>query len=306
MSVDRPRAQRKQGAKERAADGPAIVPDEPAAPPTDLEKVVAFLRRRFTGDYESDDFGFDHDLAENVLMPVLKPLFERYWRVEQRGTENIPAAGPAILVANHSGTLPIDALMMGFGVHEATGRHVRLLAADLALKLPVVGQLSRKAGSTLACPEDAVRLLRAGELVGVCPEGYKGLGKPFRERYRLQRFGRGGFAEVALQTQAPVIPVSIVGAEEIFPMIADLKPLARLLGVPYFPVTPTFPLLGPLGLLPLPSKWIITYGEPVLTDGYSPDDAQDPMTVFNLSDHVREAIQQSLYRALATRRNVFR
>lgn len=305
MSTDRTGTKRRTRAKDHANDGPAIV-SEPTSPPTDLEKALAFLRRRITGDYETDDFGFDHDLAENVLMPMLKPLFERYWRVEQRGTENLPTEGPAILVANHSGTLPIDALMMGFGVHEVTGRHLRLLAADLALRLPVVGQLSRKSGSTLACPEDAVRLLRAGELVGVCPEGYKGLGKPFRERYRLQRFGRGGFAEVALQTQAPVIPVSIVGAEEIFPMIADLKPLARLLGFPYFPVTPTFPFLGPLGAVPLPSRWIITYGEPVRTDGYSPEDAQDPMTVFNLSDHVREAIQQSLYRALATRRSVFR
>lgn len=283
-----------------------IVHLEPAAPPSDIEKALAFLRRRLTGAYETDDFGFDHDLAENVIMPALRPLFERYWRVEQRGTEHLPREGSAILVANHSGTLPLDALMMSYGVHEETGRHVRLLAADLALRLPVFGQLSRKAGNTLACPEDARRLLAAGELVGVCPEGYKGLGKPFRQRYRLQRFGRGGFAEVAMGAGVPVIPVAIVGAEEIYPMLADLKPIARLLGLPYFPVTPLFPWFGPLGALPLPSRWIITYGAPIVPEAVTPDESQDPMAVFNFADRVRDEIQQMLYRALATRRSVFR
>jgi 1-acyl-sn-glycerol-3-phosphate acyltransferase len=283
-----------------------VVQLEQPVPPNDLEKALAFLRRRLTGAYETDDFGFDHDLSKNVVMPALRPFFERYWRVEQRGTEHLPVDGPAILVANHSGTLPIDALMMSYGVHQETGRHVRLLAADLALKLPVIGQLSRKSGSTLACPEDAMRLLRSGQLVGVCPEGYKGLGKPFRQRYRLQRFGRGGFAEVAIEAGVPVIPVAIVGAEEIYPMVADLKPLARLFGLPYFPVTPLFPLLGPLGVVPLPSRWIITYGEPIMPEPLAPDEALDPMTVFNFADRVREEIQQMLYRALATRRSVFR
>lgn len=283
-----------------------VVRLEQPMPPNDIEKALAFLRRRFTGAYETDDFGFDHDLTENVLMPALRPLFERYWRVEQRGEENIPKNGPAILVANHSGTLPLDAMMMSYGVHQETGRHVRLLAADLALRLPVFGQLARKAGNTLACPEDAHRLLRAGELVGVCPEGYKGLGKPFRQRYRLQRFGRGGFAEVAIAERVPVIPVAIVGAEEIYPMVADIKPIARLLGLPYFPITPLFPLLGALGAIPLPSRWIITYGEPITSEDISADDMQDPMTVFNFADRVREEIQQMLYRALATRRSVFR
>lgn len=283
-----------------------VVRLEPPLPPSDLEKAIAFLRRRFTGAYETDDFGFDHDLAENVFMPAMKPLFERYWRVEQRGVEHLPQEGPAILVANHSGTLPFDALMMSYGVHEQTRRHVRLLAADLALRLPVFGQLARKSGNTLACPEDALRLLRAGELVGVCPEGYKGLGKPFRERYRLQRFGRGGFAEVAIAARVPVIPVAIVGAEEIYPMVADVKPLARLFGLPYFPVTPLFPALGALGMLPLPSKWIISYGAPIPADEIAPDETQDPMTVFNFADRVREEIQQMLYRALATRHSVFR
>lgn len=270
-----------------------------------LGDALAFLRRRMTGDYPVDDFGFDRDLTENVLLPVLRPLFERWWRVSQQGVENVPQAGAALLVANHSGTLPLDALMMKLGVFEAAGRHVRLLAADLAFTMPVVSELARKGGSTLACEEDATRLLRAGECVGVFPEGYKGVGKRFSERYKLQRFGRGGFVEVALRTGAPIVPVSIVGAEEIFPMVYDLKPLARLLGTPYFPITPTFPVLGALGLVPLPSKWIIEYGEPISTTEFGPESAGDPMFVFNLTDQVRDAIQQTLYKNLMQRRNVF-
>ena len=271
----------------------------------DLERVLAFLRRRMTGAYPVDDFGFDPDLTESVLLPILRPLFDRWWRVEQRGLENLDAQGPALLVANHSGTLPFDALMMKMGVFEGTGRHCRLLAADLPFKLPFIGELARKSGNTLACEEDATRLLDAGELVGVFPEGFKGIGKPFRERYKLQRFGRGGFVEVALKTGAPIVPVAIVGAEEIYPIVANMKSMARLLGMPYFPITPTFPLLGPLGALPLPTKWIIEYGEPITTEAFTPDAALDPMFVFNLTDQIRESIQQMLYRMLMSRRSVF-
>jgi 1-acyl-sn-glycerol-3-phosphate acyltransferase len=258
-----------------------------------------------TGAYPTDDFGFDPDLTENVLLPLLRPLFDRWWRIEQRGLENIPAEGPALLVSNHSGTLPFDALMMKLGVFEGTGRHCRLLAADLPFRLPFIGELARKSGNTLACEPDATRLLDAGEIVGVFPEGYKGIGKPFRERYKLQRFGRGGFVEVALKTGAPIVPVAIVGAEEIYPILANLAPLARLFGLPYFPITPTFPLLGPLGAIPMPTKWIIEYGEAIPTEAFTPDAALDPMFVFNLTDQVRECIQQMLYRMLMSRRSVF-
>lgn len=271
----------------------------------ELERALAFLRRRVTGDYAIDDFGFDRDLTENVLMSLMRPLYEQWWRVELRGIENIPAEGSALLVANHSGTLPLDALMMRLGVFDATGRHCRLLTADLPFRLPFVGQMARKSGNTLACNEDATRLLKSGELVGVFPEGYKGVGKLFKDRYKLQRFGRGGFVEVALKTGAPIVPVAIIGAEEIYPLLYNIKPLARLLGFPYFPVTPTFPLLGPLGLIPLPSKWMMIFGEPIETAGMSDSAANDPMSVFNLTDQVRESIQQSLYRALMSRRGVF-
>ncbi|MDJ0341915.1 1-acyl-sn-glycerol-3-phosphate acyltransferase [Streptomyces sp. H10-C2] len=268
---------------------------------------LSFLRKRVTGDYEVDEFGYDEQLTDQVLMSVLRPFFDQYFRVEVKGIENIPAEGGALVVANHSGTLPLDGLMAQVAVHDhhPAGRHLRLLAADLVFALPVVNELARKAGHTLACTEDAQLLLERGEVVGVMPEGFKGLGKPFADRYKLQRFGRGGFVATALKTGAPIIPCSIVGAEEIYPMVGNSKTLARLLGVPYFPVTPTFPWLGPLGLLPLPTKWTIQFGEPISTDHYPPEAAEDPMLVFNLTDQVRETIQHTLYKLLVQRRSVF-
>jgi 1-acyl-sn-glycerol-3-phosphate acyltransferase len=272
-----------------------------------LATALAFLRRRITGDYPVDDFGFDPELNDNVLMALVRPLYRQYFRVEVRGVENVPAEGGALLVANHSGTVPLDSVMTQLAIlddHPAH-RHLRMLGADLVFQLPVVGELARKGGTTLACNADAEFLLGRGELVGVWPEGFKGIGKPFSDRYKLQRFGRGGFVAAALRARTPIVPCSIVGAEETYPMLGNLKSLARLLGVPYVPVTPTFPWLGPLGLLPLPSKWIIEFGEPVPTDRFSEGAAEDPMLVFNLTDQVRETIQHTLYKLLMHRRSVF-
>jgi 1-acyl-sn-glycerol-3-phosphate acyltransferase len=268
---------------------------------------LAFLRRRITGDYEVDEFGFDPELNDK-LMAALRVVYEQYFRVEVSGLENIPAKGGALIVANHSGTLPVDALMTQVAVHDhhPDRRNLRLLAADLVFQLPLVGSVARKSGHTLACHADAERLLAKGELVGVWPEGYKGLGKPFSERYKLQRFGRGGFVSAALRTGVPIVPCSIVGAEEIYPMVGNVRTLARLLNLPYFPVTPTFPLLGPLGLVPLPSKWLIAFGAPIDTASYGPAAAEDPMLVFNLTDQVRETIQHSIYQLLLQRKSAFR
>ncbi|WP_067815169.1 lysophospholipid acyltransferase family protein [Actinomadura kijaniata] len=283
--------------------------DEEPAERHPLERRVAaglaFLRRRLAGEYEVDEFGFDPELNRNVLLPAARVLYERWFRVELAGTEHVPRKGGALIVANHSGTVPLDGIMLSVAVHDHLERDLRLLGADLIYQVPVLGHLSRKAGHTLASPADAARLLAKDELVGVFPEGFKGVGKPFGERYQLQRFGRGGFVETALRANVPIIPCAIVGAEEIYPKIADLRPLARLLGVPYFPVTPTFPWLGPAGLLPLPSKWMIAFGEPMPLDDYGPEAADDPMTVFNLTDHVRETVQQMLYDTLLRRGPAF-
>ncbi len=286
--------------------GEPVVP-EPSAVQRQVAGAAAFLRRRLTGDYTVDEFGFDPDLNDHVMIPTLRPLYEKWFRVEVSGLHNVPSTGGALVVANHSGVIPLDALMTTVALHDhhPAARSLRMLAADLALATPVLGSLTRKAGHTLACAPDAERLLDAGEVVGVWPEGFKGIGKPFADRYKLQRFGRGGFVSAALRTGAPIIPCSIVGAEETYPMIGDIRFLARLLGFPYFPVTPLFPLLGPLGVVPLPSKWYIEFGEPIETTELGPAAAEDPMLVFNLSDQVRETIQQTLYRLLSRRRGVF-
>ncbi|RJO76558.1 acyltransferase family protein [Nocardia panacis] len=272
-----------------------------------ITRAAEFARRRITGDYQVDEFGFDEHLLESLLLPALRPLSQLWFRVQVSGMENIPEAGAALIVANHAGTLPLDGLMLQLAVHDRhpKQRALRLLAADLVFELPVLGVLARKAGHTLACRPDAERLLRGGELTGVFPEGFKGIGKNYADRYKLQRFGRGGFVAAAVRTGAPIIPCAIVGSEEIYPKLADIKPLARLLGLPYFPVTPLFPHLGPLGAVPLPSKWYIEFGTPISTTDYEPEAADDPMSMFEVTDQVRENIQQTLYKLLTKRRNAF-
>ncbi|PUA83108.1 glycerol acyltransferase [Nocardioides currus] len=268
--------------------------------------MMAFVRRRLAGEYVVDEYGFDSEVTERFFMAALRPIAEKWFRVEVRGVENIPTTGGALVVSNHSGTVPVDGLMTMLSVHDETGRFLRPLGADLVFRMPVVSTLARKGGATLACTEDAERMLSGGELVGVWPEGFKGIGKPFSERYRLQRFGRGGFVSAALRTGVPIVPLSVVGAEEIYPLVGNIPSLARLFGVPYLPITPFFPLLGPLGLVPLPSKWLLEFGEPIRTDAYSAAEADDPMLVFNVTDQVRETIQQTLFSLLRQRQGVFR
>jgi 1-acyl-sn-glycerol-3-phosphate acyltransferase len=273
---------------------------------TRIASVLALLRRRLTGEYEVDEFGFDRELTDEVIYPALRVLYRHWFRVEVFNVEHLPATGSALVVANHAGTIPVDGLMLSLAVHDEhpAHRHLRLLGADLVFRTPIVSEFSRKLGVTLACHPDAERLLGAGELVGVFPEGFKGVGKPYWQRYHLQRFGRGGFVSAALKTKAPIVPVSIVGSEEIYPLLGNIKPLARLLGTPYFPVTPTFPWLGPLGAVPLPSKWLIEFGEPIDPTPWV-DRADDPMVVFNLTDQVREVIQTTLHRLLTRRPDPF-
>lgn len=271
-----------------------------------LARFLAFLRRRLTGDYTVDEYGFDEEVTTRFFMAALRPIAQKWFRIEVRGAENIPAQGGALVVSNHSGTIPVDGLMTMVSIHDHTGRHLRPLGADLVFSLPMVGALARKGGATLACTEDAERMLRGGELVGVWPEGFKGIGKSFSDRYKLQRFGRGGFVSAALRTGVPIVPLSVVGAEEIYPLVGNIPSLARLIGVPYIPITPFFPLLGPLGLVPLPSKWLLEFGEPIRTDEYDAGAAEDPMLVFNVTDQVRETIQQTLYSLLMQRQSVFK
>lgn len=271
-----------------------------------VAKGLAFLRRRLAGDYEVDEFGFDPDLTDAVFHPLVRLLYRDWFRTEVSGVEHVPAEGAGLVVGNHSGTVALDALVLSTALHDRhpARRYLRLLGADLVFRMPVVSEIARKTGGTVACNPDAERLLGNGELVGVFPEGFKGVGKLYADRYKLQRFGRGGFVSAALRTGTPIVPVAIVGGEEIYPMLADIKPLARLLKLPYFPVTPTFPWLGPLGMVPLPSKWLIEFCPPIPT-AHLQDSADDPLVVFNLADQVRETIQQTLHRLLERRPDPF-
>jgi 1-acyl-sn-glycerol-3-phosphate acyltransferase len=289
----------------RAAATSAGVPAEDVE--RQVAETLAYLRRRLTGDYVVDEFGFDEDYTINVHLPLLRPFYKKWFRVEVRGIENIPDVGGALVVGNHSGTVAMDSLMTQVAVYDEhpRNRHLRMLGADLVFQMPFIGTMARRSGTTLAANTDAERLLSTGSLVGVWPEGFKGVGKPFSERYKLQRFGRGGFVSAALRAGVPIVPVSIVGAEEIYPIIGNMPAVARLLGLPYAPITPTFPLLGPLGLVPLPSKWLIEFGPPIQTTSFGPDAADDPMLVFDLTDQVRETIQQTLYSLLMQRKSVF-
>lgn len=255
---------------------------------------------------ETDDFGADPRFAE-TLEPLLDFLYAVWWRVEATGVEHVPAEGPGLVVANHSGVLPYDAMMVQLAVrHEHPARRTcRMLALDMFALLPGLAPGLAKSGSVRANPDNAERLLRRGELVGVFPEGVKGVGKYYRERYRLARFGRGGFVRIALRTRTPIVPCAVVGAEEIHPVIAKADWVGRPLGLPYFPITPTFPWFGPLGLVPLPAKWSIDFGDPLDLAGYGPEAADDPILVNRLSEEVRSTIQRMIDGRLARRRSVW-
>ncbi len=224
------------------------------------------------------------------------------------GVHNVPGHGRALLVSNHAGALfPFDASMILAAImkEHPLPRWARFMVLDWAFVLPYLSTFMRRVGGVPASPFNAMRLLRQDELVMVFPEGVKGTGKPFSERYRLQRFGRGGFVEVALQTGAPIVPVAVVGSEEIYPKIGESRTLAKAVGAPFAPITPTFPLLGPLGLIPLPSRWRIEFCEPIDLSEHGPDAADDRRVVFDVSEQVRETIQQKLYENLAKRRSAF-
>ncbi|HUU03123.1 MAG TPA: lysophospholipid acyltransferase family protein [Myxococcota bacterium] len=255
---------------------------------------------------EVDPFGFD-PVYWNRVSPFLEFLFDKYWRVKLQGIENIPAQGRVLLVANHSGTLPYDGAMLKVAIeeHHPSGRPVRFLVEDFVFHFPFLGAFMNRIGGVRACQDNARRLLENEQLVAVFPEGIKGIGKLYRNRYKLQRFGRGGFLKLALRTRSPIVPVSIVGAEEIHPMLARMGFLARPLGLPYLPVTPTFPWLGPLGAVPLPSKWLISFGKPVNFDKYSAADSDDPLIVMELAEKIRATIQRMTDKLIEERGHAF-
>ena len=293
-------------------DGPVAREDDVTVRPAEdwrarIGGALDFVRRQLTGGCEVDQFGFDPEFNTRVLIPFARMFYRHWFQVRMRGLANIPEAGPALVVANHSGTLPLDAVMLQTGLHDEhpAHRNVRLLGADLVYEIPPLAFLARKGGHTRACPADAHVLLKSGEVVGVFPEGFKGIGKPFTDRYQLRRFGRGGFAVTAIRAQVPIVPCAIVGAEEIYPLLGNAKPLAQLLGLPYFPLTPLFPWLGPIGAVPLPSRWIIEFCPPIPTDCYDRGSENDPAVVADLSGRIRGTIQRKLDDLLTERGPAF-
>jgi 1-acyl-sn-glycerol-3-phosphate acyltransferase len=253
-----------------------------------------------------DDFGLDPTYQERAR-PWLDALHRRWFRTKVHGLEHVPAAGRGLLVANHAGALPWDGLMLQTAIRleHPTHREVRWLTEDVIAHSPFLGAITNRLGAVRACPENAERLLVRGKLVAVFPEGEKGLGKPWAKRYEIQRFGRGGFVKLALRTRTPIVPVGIVGSEETHPLLFRTDRWARLLGVPFLPVTPTFPWLGPLGLVPLPSRWVIRFGAPIDLSDEPAGSEHDPVRVQHLGEEVRSAVQALVKRGLEERPRAF-
>ncbi|MFA5811542.1 MAG: lysophospholipid acyltransferase family protein [bacterium] len=253
-----------------------------------------------------DEFGLDTSLVE-FLRPLFQFLYYQYFRVDALGVGHIPAKGPAIIVGNHAGAFPYDGAMVHLAVYNnhRRKRGVRFLVDDFVYDLPILGTFIQRIGGVRASQENAQKLIEAGHLIAVFPEGTKGIGKCYDERYRLQRMGRGGFVRLAMRTRAPIVPVAIVGSEETHPIIWKSQRLARPLGLPFVPFTPTFPWLGPLGLVPLPSKWKIMFAQPVRFDRYSAKDAEDEELVNEEALGIKATIQQMLDQALKERKTVW-
>lgn len=285
-------------------------------------QFVEQLSRRVLGHEKTDellnmridDLGFGYDQfgmeRESAILGfiLLRVVYEKYFRVESRGHENIPAENRAILTANHSGVLPWDGAMVGIDVAEKLSppRIMRAVVENSAGHIPWISTSFFRMGQVIGHRRNFEELLNGEELVMVFPEGAKGTGKHFRDRYKLRRFNVG-FIELTLLHQAPLVPISVIGGEEQTPLLGNVKSLAKLTGLPYFPITPTFPWLGPLGLLPYPTKYHIRYGEPLhYYKEYGPDAVYHPEVVRRLADEVQDVIQGMINDGLRERKGIFR
>jgi 1-acyl-sn-glycerol-3-phosphate acyltransferase len=245
--------------------------------------------------------------TRTLVRKLYSPVYRHWFRAEWEGLEKIPASGGALLIANHGGAIPADAAVILHGVEEELNRPVYGLADYFFRSLPFVGTAWARAGGVPAHPDNAYRLLREQQqLALVFPEGTKATGKPFAERYRLRRFGRGGFVEIAMRAGVPVVPIVVVGNEESMPVLAKSTTLARFLGVPYVPLTANMLLLGPLGLLAyFPAKFKLRVLDPVYFD-VLPDQRRYPRSrVFDEAENIRQRMQENLYEMIRKRRSVW-
>jgi 1-acyl-sn-glycerol-3-phosphate acyltransferase len=240
---------------------------------------------------------------------MLHGAYRWWWRVDAIGLDRVPADGRVVLAANRSGApLPYEALMIALALAEppAARPGARVLLDDWLVRLPLVGGVLEQVGGVRHTPGAARRLLEREEAVIVLPEGDQAVAKPWRLRYRLGSFGRASFARAAIQTGAPIVPVAVIGAEEMHPVLARIDVAGRLLGLPTLPLTPTFPWLGAAGLVPLPTKWTVYFGEPLdVASRFAVEDAGRPAAVRQLRDQVRERVQALVLEGLRRRRSLF-
>ena len=258
-------------------------------------------------DGDVDGWGRSERVRQ-VARRLYDPLYRRWFRAEWEGLEHVPREGGALLVANHGGAIPSDAPVIMHGLETELGRPVYGLADNLFRTLPVIGTLWSRTGGVPAHPDNAFRLLHdEQQLVLVFPEGTKATGKLVSERYRLRRFGRGGFVEIAMRAGVPVVPIAVVGNEEAMPILAKSKGLAKLLKVPYAPLTANMLLFGPIGglVMPLPSKFRLRVLPPVHFDVATNQPRYNRSVVMDQSEAIRETIQDALYDMLRARRSVW-
>jgi 1-acyl-sn-glycerol-3-phosphate acyltransferase len=243
-----------------------------------------------------------------IARQIYGPLYRQWFRVEWQGLEKIPTSGGALLVANHAAAIPSDAPVIMHGIEEELGRPVYGLADHIFKTFPVIGTMWSRLGGVAAHPENAFRLLREQrQLVLVFPEGTKGPGKLYQDRYRLRRFGRGGFVEMAMRAGVPIVPIAVVGAEESMPIVFKSSSLAKALRLPYFPITANQlalgPLLGTIGYFP--AKFKLRVLDPIHFDVPPDQDRYSKSRIMDESERVRDLIQRELYDMLRARRSVW-
>lgn len=279
-----------------------------------LQKALSFIPGITGNDYEQlietleqmDEFGKVPDI-ETKLESFMLFLYEKYWRVETSGLENIPNEGRTLIVSNHSGVIPFDGAMIATAIYKfhPAQRYARFLIEDWFGQLPFATEFMNAVGQVRASQENAERLLRQEDLVGVFPEGIKGMAKGFKNRYHLARFGRGGVIRLAIRTRTPVVPCAVVGAEEIYIVLGYANWLGKIFGLPLLPITLTFPWLGALGLVPLPTKWYIQFGDVISYEEYDESALKDNVIINRLNRQLRTTIQEMVDSVLKKRRSLF-